>query len=194
MNLNISLEKQYGLMFSGGISSSLLLYFIMKDTPTAKVQPFNHLNSSGATAPYISAIIDYFNSKFNWSIPASIEVGNPQMPLTLQSESAIKQIWDRHAEIDELLIGRTRIMTGQSPIIGTPRFPMLEIGRKVKFPLYSYTKDEILQMVYNEGLEDMLELTHSCVTRPTSRCTHCWNCYNRNLAFAKIGKSDPGTN
>ena len=193
MNLNISLDKQYGIMFSGGISSSFLLYLALKDTPTAKVQPFHFLNTN-SEAPFISSIIDYFNTKFNWNIPASIQVGNPFMPLDNQSESALTQVWTQHSYLDEVLIGRTAIMTGQSPIIGIPKYPKVVANVKTKQPFLFNTKDEILQMVYNEGLEDLLALTHSCVTRSTSRCTHCWNCYNRNLAFNKIGKTDPGTN
>ena len=68
MYINISLGKQYGLLLSGGLSSSLLLYLMMKDRPTARVQPFTISNASENSILYANPIIDYFNSKFFLSV------------------------------------------------------------------------------------------------------------------------------
>jgi hypothetical protein len=182
MNLNISLEKQYALMLSGGISSSVLLYLMMKDTPTANIQPFT-VPIEGATV-YANSIIDHFNSKFGWTIPHTIEVGNVLMTEFNQKMfSAIKQVRTRHNGI-EVFLGRT----------STPDLPHHGNAINViNMPFEFKSKDYVLQLVYDEDLEDIINLTHSCEALTTGRCNFCARCSTRHWSFARLGKTDTGT-
>lgn len=204
MNITLSSEKQYGILFSGGIVSSLLLYCMMKGTPNAKIQPFTIAKSEGSML-YADPIINYFNSKFGWNIPQTIEVGNPLMQSDLIHDYALSHIWMKHKYIDEVFIGVTRfpeeILIKDYPGVQPKEYvvrrtfqpqPIADI--KVKMPFLLNTRDQILQIAYNEDLVDLLVLTKSCLNQTVGRCGHCWTCACRFSAFTTLEKTDPGTN
>jgi hypothetical protein len=185
MYINISLGKQYGLLLSGGLSSSLLLYLMMKDRPTARVQPFTISNASENSILYANPIIDYFNSKFGWTIPHTIKVGNDLLPEDQLYDSSLLFILKKHTDIVELFNGSNNSPDGPPPIPSR---------RKIKKPFLFFTKDKVLELIYNEGLDDIIDLTHSCTTQSVGRCGHCRNCTVRSWAFSTVGKFDTGTN
>ena len=181
MNLNISLEKQYALMFSGGISSSVLLYLMMKDTPTANIQPFT-IPVEGSSSAHANSIIDYFNSKFGWTIPHTIEIGNsPMQDFGQKMNLIMRQVRIRYKGI-EIFTGRT----------ATPNL-QLHRSNEINMPFEFESKDYTLQLVYDEGIEDIIDLTHSCGALTTGRCNFCARCSARNGSFSRLGKIDTGT-
>ena len=181
MYINISSENQYGLLLSGGLCSSLLLYLMMKDRPTAKVQPFTISNAPENSILYANPIIDYFNSKFGWTIPHTIKVGNTGASINW----GLQIILNQHTDIVELFHGCTNSPNRQRSVRVRP---------KVKRPFLDFTKDTILELIYNEGLDDIIELTHSCITQSVGRCGRCHNCTVRAWAFDTANKFDTGTN
>jgi 7-cyano-7-deazaguanine synthase in queuosine biosynthesis len=54
-------------------------------------------------------------------------------------------------------------------------------------------KDEIIQIMFDEQQEELMNITHSCTEQKNGRCGKCWQCTERAWAFDKLGKTDTGT-
>ncbi len=72
-------------------------------------------------------------------------------------------------------------------------------GRKAKDvilnPFADLTKDKIVKLADQLGiLEQVSELTHSCVELKRGRCGKCFWCKERKWAFKEAGLTDPGLN
>ena len=191
MNFNISLDKQYGIMLSGGIDSAILFYLLIKSEPKIRLQPFTIPKVDGAYL-YADPIIDHFNKKFGLTIPHTIKVGDPTLPHSYQGRSAITEI-NRHYKSVDIIFNALNavppeLQDGRHPIRAT-----VEPFEKAKFPFMNMFKDQILQIMYDEGQEDLVDLTHSCTERTDGRCNVCWQCCERIWAFNKINKPDTGT-
>lgn len=91
MNFNLQLDKQYGIMLSGGLDSAVLLYLILLENKDIKIQPFTIPKHDGAIL-YINNIIEYMNTQYQIQLPKTIEVGNKNLPHADQGPSAVKEI------------------------------------------------------------------------------------------------------
>jgi hypothetical protein len=191
MNFNISKDKHYGILLSGGIDSAILLYLLIKEEPKIRIQPFTIPKNDGAYL-YANPIIDHFNNKFNLTIPHTIKVGNIKLHHSEQGKDASFEINRFYKSIDILF----NALNAVPPELQDGRQPMRstkEPSPKVKFPFVSMYKDQILQIMYDEGQTDLINLTHSCTERSIGRCNVCWQCCERIWAFNQLNQVDTGT-
>ena len=191
MKFDISLDKQYGILLSGGIDSAILCYLLIKSEPKIRLQPFTIPKVDGAYL-YADPIIDHFNKKFNLTIPRTIKVGDPTLHHSQQGRSAMTEINRHYKSIDVIYNALNSVpielQDGRHPIRATK-----EPFEKAKFPFMDMFKDQILQIMYDEEQTDLIDLTHSCTEQTHGRCNVCWQCGERIWAFNKINKVDTGT-
>ena len=63
-----------------------------------------------------------------------------------------------------------------------------------KQPFDAYTKEQIVKIAIDEGIiDDIKQVTHSCVTRDRGRCNTCFWCQERAWALDYNAQLD-GTN
>ena len=190
MNFNISVDTQYGIMLSGGIDSAILFYLLIKEEPKIRLQPFTIPKVDGAYL-YADPLIDYFNNKFNLTIPHTIKVGDPTLHHTKQGESGYTDIRKFYKNIQIVFYAINAVplelQDGRHPIRLMPG------PTNLKLPFGNMYKDQILQIMYDEGQTDLIDLTHSCTERTVGRCNRCWQCGERSWAFNKLNKVDTGT-
>lgn len=191
MRIEIDKKLNYGILLSGGLDSAILLYLIIKHEPKINIQPFTIPKKDGAIL-YANPLIEHFNKKFNLKIPFTITVGNPLIYHRLQSTSAVKDMFDNY-KIDRLFIGINQNPPELEHIKGAPLRDKKSNNFRILFPFIDSYKDNILQIMYDEGQEDLIDITHTCTEKDIGRCNVCWQCQERAWAFSKLNRLDTGT-
>jgi hypothetical protein len=187
---NLSLEKNYGIMLSGGLDSAVLLYLLISQNNQIKIQPFT-IDKVDGSMMYVNSIIGHFNKKFNLSIPHTIKVGDPTLHHRLQSKSAVKDIFKNY-NIDILFNAINQNPKELSNLPGAPLRDTKSDNPKIVFPFVNLLKTDILKIMFDNDQGDIAEITHSCTEQKVGRCGKCWQCTERSWAFSQIKKSDPG--
>lgn len=190
MQIKTEPNLRYGILLSGGIDSAILLYLLIKGNPEIKIQPFTIAKRDGA-ALYADPVIEHFNIKFDLSIPKTILVGDPQAHHRMQSTTAVIDIFDNHP-VDYLFIGINKNPPGLDRSPFAPRRNKKSDDPKIIFPFVDMTKDQMLQIMFDCGQEDLINITHTCTEQSLGRCNRCWQCQERAWAFKQLGKEDTG--
>lgn len=189
--ISISPNASYGILLSGGLDSAILLGLLVKQNPNIKLQPFT-INKVDGAMMYANPIIEHINKKFDVALPATIVVGDPTVHHRQQSVTAVKDIFDNHA-VDILFNALNRNPPELNDLPGAPQRTTKSDDSRVVLPFVDMLKTEILQLMYDNNLEDLIEITHSCTERQMTRCGQCWQCTERAWAFSQLNKLDKGT-
>ena len=187
----IDLTKKYGILISGGLDSAVLLALLLKHYPTINIQPFTIPKHDGASL-YVNNIIAHLNEKFKTNLSKTIYVGDPDAHHRQQSTTAVIEIFNKHP-VDILFNALNKNPPELNDLPGAPQRTTKSDTHMIVLPFVDMLKTEILQLMYNNNLEDLIELTHSCTERQMTRCHQCWQCTERAWAFAQLNKLDKGT-
>jgi hypothetical protein len=183
-------SKRYGFLLSGGLDSAVLLGLMLQELPHISIQPFTIPKTDGA-ALYVQPILDFFNKRFNTLLPNTIHVGDPTVHHRSQSRTAVEEIWKKH-DVDFLY----NAVNQNPPILNNdpyaPQRDTKSSNPKIVLPFVSLLKDDVLKLMYENGLEELVDMTHSCTEWKVGRCGKCWQCRERQWAFDEIGKIDTG--
>jgi hypothetical protein len=190
MQIKTEPNLRYGILLSGGIDSAILLYLLIKSNPGIDLQPFTIAKRDGA-ALYADPVIEHFNSKFSLSIPKTILVGDPQAHHRMQSTTAVIDIFNNYP-VDYLFIGINKNPPGLDRSPFAPRRNKKSDDPKIIFPFVDMTKDQMLQIMFDNNQEDLINITHTCTEQSHGRCNRCWQCQERAWAFKQLGKEDTG--
>lgn len=190
IDLNLFKNKKYGIMLSGGLDSAVLLHLILKQNSEIDIQPFTIPKYDGAVI-YARLVIDYFNKKFSTKIPDIITVGDPNAHHRLQSRTAIEDIF-QHYPVDILFIAINQNPPELANLPGAPQRDRCSIDPRIIFPFVNLYKNQILEILFNEQLDDIIDITHSCTEQQQGRCEQCWQCTERAWAFSRLGRIDTG--
>jgi 7-cyano-7-deazaguanine synthase in queuosine biosynthesis len=189
--ISISPNLSYGIMLSGGLDSAILLGLLVKQDPNIKLQSFTIDKVDGAML-YADRIVEYVNNRFNVNLPTTIVVGNPTAHHREQSRTAVEEILSNHT-VDFLFNALNKNPPELDQLPGAPQRSTRAEHPKIVLPFVDMLKTDILQLMYDNDLEDLIELTHSCTERQMTRCSQCWQCTERAWAFAQLNKLDKGT-
>lgn len=186
-----SQQHTYGILLSGGIDSAILLYLLIKVNPNIQIQPFTIAKTDGAYL-YADPIIAHFNKKFNLMIPQTIVVGDPTVYHRLQSTTAVREIFEKYP-VDYLYIGLNQNPPELANLPGAPVRDTKSTNPQIILPFVDLYKHNILEFMYADNQEDLIDITHSCTEQSVGRCNQCWQCTERAWAFEKLNKIDTGT-
>ncbi len=188
---NVDLTKKYGILLSGGIDSAVLLALLLKYYPTISIQPYTIPKHDGASN-YVNNIIAHLNEKFKSLVPQTLYVGDPNVHHRQQSRTAVLEIFEKYS-IDFLFNGLNQNPPELANDEGAPLRDTVSTSPKIILPFVNFYKDKILELMYENNLEELAEITHSCTELQMTRCHQCWQCRERKWAFAQINKLDKGT-
>jgi len=172
-------------MLSGGLDSAVLLYLIINQQPSIKLQPFT-IDKTDGSSLYVNKIVDHFNKKFNLSIPYTIYVGDPTAYHRLQSTTAVIDIFNNYS-VDYLFNGINQNPPELNNLPGAPKRDKESKDARIIFPFVNLLKTDILKIMFKEKQDDLIHITHSCTEQKIGRCDVCWQCTERAWAFSQLG-------
>jgi len=189
MRFNLQLDKQYGIMLSGGLDSAVLLSLILLENKDIKIQPFTIPKHDGALL-YINNIIAYINTLCQVQLSETIVVGDKELPHNKQGPSAVKEIKQKYT-IDHLFFGSNQnppvTIQGLNPVRIRPT------DNSVLCPFFDLYKTDIVNLAVKHDLQDLFNITHTCTEQQVGRCNACWQCRERAWAFNTLNIQDTGT-
>lgn len=191
----VSLQQNstYGIMLSGGLDSTVLLYLMLQSCPAAAIQPFYIAKHDGSFA-YIDGIIEYMNMLFNIRMPTPIKVGSPDIPHSQINQVGIKHVLFKYPEIEKLYIGinQNPPQPWGDPKWQFPNRPTSNTSPRLEMPFIQLYKTHIIDLVDQFKIQALADLTHTCTEQVTGRCLKCFQCNERMWAYETLGLKDTG--
>jgi tRNA(Ile)-lysidine synthase TilS/MesJ len=189
-------NKHIGVMFSGGADSSILLFLLHQnniiENRNCKIIPYSVPRRTG-TIHHTKNVVDYLKNYFKRELPDTVYVGDPDVHHSKFAMTGIRDALCKY-KADLVFCGDTKNpdepldTTFVAPFRGKSGIPMIHQ------PFLNFSKNEIMSIYFENNVEDMLKLTHSCSVEVFGRCNYCYFCKEREWAFSKLGIPDPGTN
>ncbi len=177
---------------SGGLDSSVLFALIVKLNPSIKIQPFTVKKTDGSYR-FVDGIVNKTNSIFNSSVPNTVMIDNPdRMYHRRYGEYATKYIFNNHENIEYLFNGINQNPEELLGYNGAPDRSKSETNLRIIAPFIEYTKETVVELMFEYGLEWLSDITHSCTRFSVGRCGICFQCQERRFAYAVNGKDDTG--
>jgi len=175
--------SKIGVMVSGGLDSSLLLYLITKENkdkgfPVEVVTLTVHRPDNAKDhAKRIISLVERLN---NITLQ-NIEVGDPNTSPDLQVISGIKDSI-MNKDIPLVFIATTAIPEHLKDARDVPQRDTKEYLR-LSQPWGHETKDSIVEYVVRNKLEVLIKHSHSCTGLQLGQCGRCYNCLERKWAL-----------
>lgn len=198
MSIDISLPDNPGsILFglSGGADSTILLYRIAQlmyedSRWTAHRKVFNMFTvpRPDGAANYVRPIVDWINHRLNIDLSYSKLYGVGDLPHDVVVKIPIQKLMG--TKIFKYLF----IAENKAPPADIPGLAPIRTGipsPTVFLPFSDATKDEIINLYYEYGVEELLTLTHTCSEQPLGACGECYQCLERAWAFRVLSKPDP---
>lgn len=196
LELIVDSYKNIGVLSSGGLDSSVLLFLLLKLSEERKtnnkIKVFTVPRIDGSKN-HSSSIVDFLNKKFNIQIEhkivGDIKLKEPARQVVSGITAALND-----TSLDIVLAADTK-MPDFEVIPGEPN-PVRVRGHMPRYdqPFFNYTKDYTVKLAIENNLDEIFLRSHSCVTLDHGRCNQCWWCKERSWAFAQNNYIDPGTN
>jgi 7-cyano-7-deazaguanine synthase in queuosine biosynthesis len=91
-----------------------------------------------------------------------------------------------------LFIGINQNPPDLDSLPGAPQRAKYSTNPRIIFPFVDLYKHNILEFMYDNNQEDLINITHSCTEQKYGRCNRCWQCTERSWAFKQLDKEDTG--
>lgn len=201
-NLTVDKDVSVALTMSGGMDTALLTYLVALELLETNRKPEDYIKwiftipkRDGAEL-YPDAIINWINKKLDIRLPNKTILKIPNLHSTYHGN----QVWtsilyaiDKYNP-DKIYMGDQRVAPEESNIaeIRPVRSKTIEgpMPNKVIFPFNHLYKYHTVDVFYKLGLEELINLTHSCTQQMLSRCNECYHCKERHWAFNELGRTD----
>lgn len=186
--------KHLMVAVSGGADSALLLYLVAKELKATE----SNCTLSAFTVPrpdgganYSPKIVQYVSKLTGVNVVGPMIVGDGNEHYNTVVEKAIAGLLNINY-YDYIFVAENKVPPIKIDAIGPARSPSQFAWKRLILPFYYLKKDEIIDLYYKDGIEDLLNYSHSCTQRTVGRCNECFNCVERVWAFNQIGKTDTG--
>ncbi len=197
-----------GVVVSGGFDSAVLWHMINKlyDGTGAKIKAFTVPKTDGSIR-HANMMLEDYSKRNSTKRVHTIRIGDvDNTNRGPNGEALFKQLLSGLNEI--LTADKTLadvVYTGASPYpehlyneynkIVAPSKRHFTRGTEwediCKQPFDTYTKDYLVAIAMDEGIiDDIKEITHSCVVQDRGRCSNCFWCEEREWAFQQHGLTD----
>lgn len=185
-----------GVMFSGGLDSSILLFLIHKINLEkgleCDVVPYSVPRRTG-TRMHTRNVVEWLSYHFKTELPKPIYVGDPNTQHDLFVTTGVREAFS---------LGASRVLLAETSnppdSLGVTTGPVPDRKWSMAFrvfqPFLHTDKRLPVSLYYEHEVQPLLAFTHSCCERVFGRCGSCFFCKERAWAFQKLGLADLGTN
>jgi 7-cyano-7-deazaguanine synthase in queuosine biosynthesis len=185
-----TLRRKIGVLVSGGLDSAILYYLMRKIVKEPYViTPFVIIRDNGATIQAAEKVIAYINSTLDkpTQSPVLVDIG-PDIDPHFQVQAGLVEI-ARNPLCNKIYMGVIETMPEHSIgySISKPNDDVI-----MQYPLKNLNKSHIIELIIQNGLQELFNITHSCVYE-IGRCGECNRCNERAWAFSRLGLVDSGT-
>jgi len=182
---------QVGVMISGGLDSTLLLYLLTKENKT-RTNPVDLITLSVErknAMVHVNRAIETVERLNNVTIKNMV-VGDPTVDSDYQVISGALDALS-NKKIPLVFLATTAVPdnlhleAGFAPPVRDPK-PRTRVIQ----PWVLETKDQVVKYIVEHNLFDLVKVTHSCTVEDMSHCGKCFNCVERKWAFDANNASD----
>lgn len=188
---NLDLDLKYGALVSGGLDSAVMLTLLVKLNPGIDIQPFS-MNKVDESYKFVNPLIDHINYHLGTSIKHTILVGDPNLEHNQHGKFCTEYIINTYPEIAYIYNGVTKNPEELKNYNGAPKRAKSRDHIKVMMPFVHSTKDLVVDLMFEYGVEWLSDITHSCTRMKINRCGVCFQCQERKLAYILNNKIDTG--
>jgi 7-cyano-7-deazaguanine synthase in queuosine biosynthesis len=188
-------KNTIALFLSGGLDSAVCVYCMMKISQELNLQnQFKLYNFTGSELQCAAAINvkNYLNTltgfEFEFNYVDDMRAA-PSLSV-LQYDKTRELMQDEN--IDMILRFDNQVPEHLKSIPTAPGRVKWQ-NEKFDVPVFDFYKDEIVALGLELNLENLIELTKSCLQEQEVRCGECFQCQERAWAFEQAGATDPGT-
>lgn len=186
-------DAKYGFMLSGGLDSAVLLYLLLTYNKKLNIQLFTIKKHDGSHQ-WLNNIIQFMKDKTLIDLDDPIFVGDPNVHHDQQSNIAIQEINEKYKDVDYIIFGTNSNPPDSIHLPGVYPRRTRNFNPKIITPFKILYKTHIVDFVFEYGIEQLLEITHSCTEQVIGRCGKCFQCHERSWAFEELGQTDIGIN
>ncbi len=197
-------NKNVAIMLSSGADSAVLLYLIClaliqnKRIPEKEICGILTIPKVDGAEEHAGKIVNWINQKLNLKLPEPIFDGPPDFKEIGHREVILKSMLYlgpkynlNYAFIgDQQAVPEPYKMPGVYPL----RVKENTVPEYLAMPFLHLDKSHTIDLHYRLNTAPLLELSHSCTQQRVGRCGLCYHCNERQWAFERLGKIDPGQN
>jgi 7-cyano-7-deazaguanine synthase in queuosine biosynthesis len=190
-------SKKIAVLVSGGADSAILLYILAIESAKYNIDLniFTIPRADGALE-YSRGLVKRISEIVGYELKQPITVGDSSLHHSQQTRSGHRDILKNYPDIDYIYYGSQQVSSDLLNIsdVHYPFRPdrMFNFGKAI-CPFHDLTKEHTLELYYKLEVEDLLKYSHSCCVWEKGRCGKCYNCIEREWAFKKLNKVDPGS-
>lgn len=200
INIDVDISKKISLMFSGGLDSSTLLYLMCLDIIQKGHEPkdvikylFTVPKADGAEI-FPPKVLDFLQEKLGKELPPMTIARIPKLHGTYHGMmvwNTMLYILEKY-DIDQIYLGDQRPIDGLDDDNKPTRSQDIEGPRPgiMIFPFNHLYKYHTIDVMFNEGLGQLMHLSHSCTEKIIGRCNLCYHCKERAEGFRVAGYVD----
>jgi len=184
-----------GVMLSGGMDSSLMLFLILKEMlnleKTVTLTVFNVPRHNSKTQS--RKIVNFLEKEFNTSINLT-HIGDVTLPHNKIINVPVGYILDNKL-VERVYSGINQNPPFEFPNVTAPKrkSPDLVIPDNLSFPFIRLYKTHILEIYKKFNILRLADLTQSCEGHINNiRCNTCFHCYERAWAYKELNLIDSG--
>jgi hypothetical protein len=189
-NLLADSGPRIGVFVSGGLDSAFLLYLLMRENQTLgkKIVVFTVPKADGSVH-YASKVVSHIANMLNVEPPQMLLAGDPNLSHDIIVFSAWWSVSMRNL-VDTIFLADN--ITPDLELSGLAPVRSRVTHLMVRQPLFDYTKDILVNSIFQYGVESLIDVTHTCTERARGRCKMCWQCNERAWAFTHANRVDTG--
>lgn len=200
-------NKTVAVMLSSGADSAILLYLICVSLlqegrdPNKEIHYIFTIPKEDGAALHSPAIVEWINGKLNLSLPSPIIEGPPNLDDIDHGEKVMQSVVHLLEKYnftylfgaDQRSVPEPYQMPGVYPHrpIDPDNNPWPDF---LSLPFNHMDKSHTIDLHFLFNTERLLELSHSCTALQVGRCGECYHCNERQWAFDRLDKKDPGKN
>ncbi len=207
VDLIVPENRRLAIMLSSGADSAILLYMICKELldNNRSIDEIKYIitvpKTDGAEA-HSPGVVSAISEMLNINLPAPIIFGadNVQdLDHSMQIQESVRAVFERFdPELTDLFLYLADNKAVPEPwkMPGVYPFRVDEnpFPDYISLPFNDLDKSHTIDLHFIFGTQRLLELSHSCTQQTYGRCGKCYHCNERQWAFDRLGKVDPGTN
>jgi len=192
-SIRLDKTKPTGIMISGGLDSAILLMLLGTLTQSNQIVTFTVPRPDNAVV-HAENLIKSINHEYGLNFNLPCHVGDGLGPHGKQVYNGIQEAIAMYGQIDLYLAENKP--PKKTEVTFEAAYPLRASTPnqipQVTMPFWSAKKFHIIDLALKHGWHRLFEFTHSCCVWPKYRCKKCYNCLEREWAFAKLDYKDTG--